>query len=98
MLQIDQWLNKKFPLAPISQSDGFRLDVWARHALICYTMLYTTSTFFFPWMDQFWYVRSSVWFMQDIVYAVIAVAMFIVPGKKRPRVQEKKAEEKPKQE
>jgi hypothetical protein len=97
VMKIDQLFNQKYPLRgelkwtvwPIKE---IRWDVWGRSFLVVYSMLYTTSTFFFPWMDQFWYVRKSAWFMPVVVYIVLGVVLLILPGRKKAATDKPKAE------
>jgi hypothetical protein len=97
VLLIDQMFNRKFPLRgevkwtvwPLSE---VRWEVWGRSFLVVYSMLYTTSTFFFPWMDQFWYVRASAWFMPVVVYLGLAVVVIILPGRKKSAIEKAKEE------
>jgi hypothetical protein len=85
MIQADQiWLRKCAP-----PEEWAPWAYWAKWLLVKWSMLYTTSTFFFPWMDQFWYVRKTVWFLPTVTWAIIGAVLLVLPRKKSERAAEK---------
>jgi hypothetical protein len=75
MILVDQFWNNKFPVTDKSPN----WIHWLHRAVVVYSMLYTTSTFFWPWVPQFFYVRGTVWYLPDLLYLFIGVVVFVWP-------------------
>jgi hypothetical protein len=79
MMIIDQYWNRKFPLTDESPA----WEYWLHIIVIKYSMLYTTSSFFWPWVPQFFYIRGTVWFLPDFLYIFIGIVVVLLPKRKK---------------
>jgi hypothetical protein len=78
MIVVDAFWLKKFPLTDKSP----RWVHWLHWIVIKYGMLYTTSTFFWPWVKPFFELRTGVWFLPDLMYVFIGIVAWIWPKPK----------------
>ena len=76
-METDKILLKKFPLTEHS-------SIWAilmHDIFVSTSMLYVTSTFFYPWVHEFFHVRKTVYFFPTIFSIVMAVVLSFIPSK-----------------
>ena len=91
IMEIDKIFCKKFPLNRNSW-----LSVLVHDSFVACTMLYTTCTWFYPWVNEFFYVRKSVCFLPFLMSLVLGAILFLIPSKKTPKqTQPPAAETKP---
>ena len=78
MMKADKFWNSKFPQRP----DTPVLNA-LHHLMVVWGMMYVTSSWYFPWLEQFFKVRKMVCFGAPIAYFIVAVIVAILPGKKK---------------
>lgn len=77
--KVDEYWNKKFPQTP---NQPFWMTMLHRIWVVV-AMMYTTSTWFFPWFKEFFEVRATVAFLPTLISIVLFVVLKFIPGKKR---------------
>lgn len=78
MMKADKFWNAKFPQRP----DTPIMNAF-HHFMVIWGMMYSTSSWYFPWIKQFLRVRVMVCFGAPIAYFVIAVIVALLPSQKK---------------
>ena len=89
-MHTDKILNKKWP---VTKDSGF-VNVWLHRLFTIFTMLSSTSTWWFSTSAAFFYVRNTVKWVPQIFSVVVLIIVSVIPGAPKPKKVEQPAEEK----
>lgn len=76
-MAVDSYWNRKFP-----QKDASKFMKVCHNLWVIMTMMYSTSTWYYPQFETFVYLRCSVYFLPDIIAIGIYIMCLIIPKKK----------------
>ena len=85
VMEVDKIFLKKFPVT------SSKLSIFVHDLYISTSMLYCTSTWFYPWVHEFFYVRKTVFFLPTVFSIVFGIVLSFIPTKRNketPKVQE----------
>ena len=74
LIYVDKYWNKKFPY---KESKG--IGKWCHIIWTDIAMLYATSTWFYPWPKQFFFIKKSVFFLPNILSIPLIILITIWP-------------------
>ncbi|OHT05591.1 MBOAT family protein [Tritrichomonas foetus] len=84
-MKVDAFWNQKFPQKDASSFIKFLHNLW----VVC-SMLYCTSTWYYPSFEDFLFVRKKVSFIIPIIAVFIFIIVLVMPKKKegaKPKVE-----------